>query len=194
MRSRRLPPLPPAGGFDSRFQTDRDLVLFSATEHSGAKRVLVQSTGSPLTLSWHLRSEEGVRYTLSTVNTANLFSSVAGDSGTITLPDSDLRSLLLSFTSASVPVGLPAQFSLSQNMPNPFNPSTRIRLSLPRPVYVSLKVFDLLGREVATLVNAMRPAGVYEEEWNASNIPTGVYLYRLVAGDFSDVKKMLIVR
>ncbi|HYQ85681.1 MAG TPA: YCF48-related protein [Bacteroidota bacterium] len=194
VQGRALPPLPPAGGFDARFQGDRDLVLFSARERSASARILLQTAGSPMTLSWYLRNEVGIRYVLSDRNSANLFLLVRADSGTITLPNSDSRSLLLSVTSSSDPSGFPTEFALFQNMPNPFNPTTRIRLSLPRAAFVSLKVFDLLGREVATLISAMRQPGVYEAEWNASNVPTGVYLYRLVAGDFSDVKKMLIVR
>jgi hypothetical protein len=194
VEGRALPPLPPAGAFDARFQGDRDLVLFSAGKGAASSRILLQSAGSPMILTWHLQNDTRIRYGLSDGNPENLFASAPGDSGTITLPVSDSRSLRLSFTASSGHAGLPAEFALSQNMPNPFNPSTRIRVSIPKAVFVSLKVFDLLGREVTTLISESRQPGVYDAVWYASNAPSGVYLYRLVAGDFSDVKKMLIVR
>jgi hypothetical protein len=89
-------------------------------------------------------------------------------------------------------------FYLSQNYPNPFNPVTKIRYSLPSisQVYVvRLVVYDILGREVATLVNEIQKAGVYETEFNASSFPSGVYFYRLNVGDkFTDVKKMIVLK
>jgi hypothetical protein len=98
--------------------------------------------------------------------------------------------------------GLPLSFSLYQNSPNPFNPATQIRYSVPAlragsgegAGLVTLKVYDLLGRELATLVNETKQPGVYETVWNASNIPTGVYIYRLTAGSRSAVRKMILVR
>ncbi|MCX7877222.1 MAG: T9SS type A sorting domain-containing protein [Ignavibacteria bacterium] len=89
------------------------------------------------------------------------------------------------------------RFSLSQNYPNPFNPITKIKYSLSNGgVYsVSLKVYDLLGREVAVLVNEIQRGGVYQTEFNASSFSSGVYFYRLQVGDrFSDVKKMIVVK
>jgi hypothetical protein len=88
----------------------------------------------------------------------------------------------------------PNTFSLEQNYPNPFNPGTIIRYQLPMVNYVSLKVYDLLGREVATLVNEVKLPGSYTVEWNASGLASGVYFYRLRAGDFADVKKLVVLR
>ncbi|HAL57320.1 MAG TPA: hypothetical protein DCP63_12845 [Bacteroidetes bacterium] len=80
---------------------------------------------------------------------------------------------------------IPATFSLSQNYPNPFNPSTAIRFQLPTASFATLKVFDVLGREVATLVNEMRLAGSHVVRWDGLSSPSGVYVYRLTAGEVS---------
>ncbi len=93
-------------------------------------------------------------------------------------------------------------FSLEQNYPNPFNPSTIIRYSIPSVIasvekqsqLVTLKVFDVLGNEIATLVNEEKPVGKYEVEFNASDLPSGVYFYRLKAGTFLETKKMLLIK
>ena len=100
----------------------------------------------------------------------------------------------------SCPVGgiqtleLPNYYSLSQNYPNPFNPSTVIKFTLPEAQNVKLTVFDVLGREVISLVNEHRNPGVYEVNFDASELSSGVYFYRLVTDNFSDTKRMLLVR
>jgi len=118
-----------------------------------------------------------------------------------------------------VPVGvkrntssqLPTEYSLSQNYPNPFgkaipsgNPSTTIRYQIPAsqtPLLggvggglVTLKIFDILGREVATLINKQQKAGNYEIQFNASNLTSGVYFYRLKAGNFMESRKMILIK
>ncbi|MCU0344147.1 MAG: T9SS type A sorting domain-containing protein [Ignavibacterium sp.] len=96
---------------------------------------------------------------------------------------------------------LPNNFSLEQNYPNPFNPSTKIRYSIPNVTLsgvegsrVQLKVYDLLGNEVATLVNEEKPSGVYEVDFNASNLSSGIYFYKLTAGAFTQTKKMTVLK
>lgn len=83
---------------------------------------------------------------------------------------------------------------LSPNFPNPFNPSTVIKYSISNKSYVSLKVYDLLGREVAELVSTDQTTGSYSVEFNASQLASGVYFYKIMAGDFVDVKKMILLR
>jgi ligand-binding sensor domain-containing protein len=85
-------------------------------------------------------------------------------------------------------------FVLSQNYPNPFNPTTTIAFDLPKASNVSLKVYNILGEEVATLVSDRLSAGSYSYEWDASNLASGVYLYRLQAGDFVETRKMVVMR
>jgi hypothetical protein len=88
----------------------------------------------------------------------------------------------------------PFAYDLSQNYPNPFNPVTEIRYQLSEAVPVSIKVFDLLGQEVATLVNEVKPAGSYIVTWDANNAASGVYFYRLTAGGFTSVRKMVVLK
>ena len=96
---------------------------------------------------------------------------------------------------------IPNSFSLSQNYPNPFNPTTKIKFSIPSiqsPLYergfVTLKIYDLLGREVATLVNEKLQPGIYEVEWNGSNNASGVYFYSLKTDNFSQTKKLVLLK
>jgi hypothetical protein len=87
------------------------------------------------------------------------------------------------------------RFALNQNYPNPFNPTTNISFSIPSKSFVSLKVFDLLGREVATLVSEEMLAGNHSRQWNAINIPSGVYFYRLQAGSsYNETKKLILLK
>ncbi len=89
---------------------------------------------------------------------------------------------------------LPTAFSLEQNYPNPFNPVTRISYSLPKDDYVSIKIFDVLGREVMSLVNEFKNAGNYSVELNGSGLVSGVYLYKMMTNGFSSIKKLLLLK
>ncbi len=88
----------------------------------------------------------------------------------------------------------PAKFSLNQNYPNPFNPATNLQFTIADLRFVELKVYDMLGREVATLVNEEKAPGLYSVKWDASNIPSGTYIYRLRAGNFVETKKMILMK
>jgi hypothetical protein len=88
----------------------------------------------------------------------------------------------------------PDVYSLEQNYPNPFNPATTIRYSLAQPGQVKLRVYDLLGRLVATLVDDKQNAGVYNVPFDARNTASGLYFYRIEAGEFTQVKKMLVLK
>ena len=89
---------------------------------------------------------------------------------------------------------LPDKYSLSQNYPNPFNPTTKIKYDLPKSGHVILKVYDILGRELTTLVNEEKPAGSYEVRFNGSNLSSGIYFYKIQAGDYTSVKKMVLIK
>jgi hypothetical protein len=90
--------------------------------------------------------------------------------------------------------GKPTTYVLEQNYPNPFNPTTTIRFSVPSSGLAMLRVFDVLGREVATLVNEIMPEGKHEVSWDARNVSSGLYFYQLQEGMFTETRKMLLLR
>jgi photosystem II stability/assembly factor-like uncharacterized protein len=105
------------------------------------------------------------------------------------------------FTRTFTPIGIkqissevPKGFSLSQNYPNPFNPSTNIQFAIPKSSFVRLVVYDMLGREVETLVNKELNAGTYKADWDASKYPSGVYFYKLATDVFTETKKMILIK
>jgi hypothetical protein len=95
---------------------------------------------------------------------------------------------------AATRTNVPQQYGLAQNYPNPFNPSTSIKFQLPSKEWVTLKIYDIIGREVATLANGIREAGNYTVQWSAANLSSGVYWYRLTAGTFVQTNKMLLLK
>jgi hypothetical protein len=92
------------------------------------------------------------------------------------------------------PIISPNSFTLEQNYPNPFNPTTTISFSLPSKSFVSLKVFDVIGREVAIIVSEELSAGNYSRQWNATNLSSGIYFYRLQSGSYIETKKLVLLR
>jgi tetratricopeptide (TPR) repeat protein len=112
--------------------------------------------------------------------------------------DSRLDSLIGVFSGrkgpAPVAAAIPKKYALYQNYPNPFNPVTEIRFDLPEAVRVELKVFNTLGQSVATLVNEPRAAGSYRVSWDGAGLASGLYIYQLKAGNFTDSKKMVLMK
>ena len=100
----------------------------------------------------------------------------------------------IAVTSAEKVEILPREFALGQNRPNPFNPVTEIGFSLPQAGQVRLDVFNIVGQRVATLVDGRLEAGEHTAVWDGSNVPSGVYLYRLEAGEFSATRKMVLIK
>ncbi len=88
----------------------------------------------------------------------------------------------------------PIEYELKQNYPNPFNPTTKINFAIQQKGYVTLKVYNILGKEIVTLYSGEKPAGTYELTWDAANLPSGVYFYQLLAGSFVETKKMLLMK
>jgi len=88
----------------------------------------------------------------------------------------------------------PKIYALDSNYPNPFNPTTNISYQLPKASNVTLTVYDMLGKEVAELVNENKSVGIYNVNFNASNLPSGIYFYKIQAGDFTDIRKMLLMK
>ena len=131
-----------------------------------------------------------------------VFYSFAPEMGIIEMYGGDGPQLLLD--SASIigsPTGIIYEqqsssnlFELTQNYPNPFNPNTKIKYSIPHNCFVSLKVYDLLGNQITTLVNEEKSSGKYEVEFNARNLSSGIYFYRIKAGNFVGTKKLILLK
>ena len=179
-----LPPLPPQGAFDARFSTNR---MFEAVDDGGVDElsVILSSASYPLRISWfspaadiHVSVVYGDHAELLTgANTLRIDSSLSGFVVKVRRPASQ-----------------PHEYTLAQNYPNPFNPATRIQFTLPATEFITLKIYDVLGREVAQLVNGKKQAGAYTAEWNGEGTPSGVYFYQLHAGSYFAVKKMLLMK
>jgi uncharacterized protein YlxW (UPF0749 family) len=90
--------------------------------------------------------------------------------------------------------GIPVVYSLSQNYPNPFNPVTKINYALPKTGHVTMKIYDVTGREIQTLVNDIKQAGNYTVDFNGANLSSGVYFYKIQSGDFISVKRMVLIK
>jgi flagellar hook assembly protein FlgD len=88
----------------------------------------------------------------------------------------------------------PNTFSLSQNYPNPFNASTTIKYSLPEEAEVTIEIYDILGRRIETLIAGKQPAGSHSVVWEAKNVPSGVYFYRIEAGEYSQTQKCVLLK
>ncbi len=182
--SYELPPQGPAGFFDVRFGTGR-MLEFVRPGESVRIPIRLAPSDYPVTIRWELKT-----HTLS----ASLFIDkkeiqLRGDGGMeIT---SEVSSLSLALSGSH---DLPKAFLLEQNYPNPFNPTTRLEYDLPTGAYVRLSIYNVLGQIVATVVDEYQQAGWKSIEYNAENLPTGIYFYRLQADRFTAIKKMILVK
>ena len=177
-----LPPLPPEGGFDVRFASQGSVASVAPGE-----AVAVNITGGtyPLTIR-NDAAGSGARIVLN----GNIVPQ-SGPAITILQPPVSLQ-LQAGHTGANPAV--PLETALDQNYPNPFNPETNFAFRISEGGLVKLSIFDVLGREIASIVNEPMEPGSYSLRWDASKSPSGVYYFRLTAGAFSDVKKMILLR
>ncbi|HUL43884.1 MAG TPA: T9SS type A sorting domain-containing protein [Bacteroidota bacterium] len=187
-----LPPKPPAGGFDVRFASQQMMETFESSSSEPAEYPLeIQSAQYPLTVTYSIKTLEGMALTLDENASGEVKQHPLKGDGSLVVAGGDGNSLKLKITNGK---SVPTAFALVQNYPNPFNPATTIRFDLPTKNHVNLTVYDVLGREVMNLVNGVLGAGSYTVPANLSTMASGVYIYRLTAGDFTDVKKMLLVK
>ncbi|MGB5893259.1 MAG: T9SS type A sorting domain-containing protein, partial [Ignavibacteriaceae bacterium] len=117
-----------------------------------------------------------------------------GDPRSVTTPDIGADEFDGTVVGIEEETALPTEFALEQNFPNPFNPSTKIKYSIPTQSKVVIKVYDLLGNEIAVLMDEEKSIGTYELTWNAPNLPSGIYFYRLQAGTFVQTRKMILLK
>ncbi len=179
-----LPPVPPTDAFDVRFASQRFVEQVNGENKSFP--VLIQSLDFPVTIEWKIQPNQIGTWLLETENGTRELK----NSGTVSLQSNALQ---LHSVDGSAP-SLPASFALNQNYPNPFNPTTVISYQLPVDSRVTLKVYNTLGEEVATLVDGFQVSGYRFAEWNADGLPSGIYQVRMVAGDYSEVRKVVLLK
>ena len=179
-----MPPQPPAGAFDIRFASERFLETVSP-ETEKHFPIILSNAAYPLTVTWH---EEKNLLRASLLSGEHQYTLENGKS--ILIPSSGEQFTL----SVSSERTLPTTFALYQNYPNPFNPTTEFSFDLPVTSNVILKLYDVLGREIATLLNEKRQAGTYRIQWDAGSTPSGIYFYTLRADSYRDTKKMLLLK
>lgn len=194
-----LPPIPPQPSFDVRFGTHRLFELFNQSL-TDRKKIELQSLVYPISIEWRI-TQDNSKYHLASGST---FISDMKGSGSIIINDELEGGMTLQRISSFEPQ-LPTETALLQNYPNPFNPVTIINYHLPAGqaglstnIWVTLKVYDILGGEVATLVNEYKEAGYHSVQFNASsiknNLPSGIYYYKLTAGTKVLMNKMMLLK
>jgi hypothetical protein len=200
-----MPPDPPGGeGFNISIGPGKFIESVSLGRGQVDQvPIAVKAANYPITLSWDIKPENGLRYSVRQGKVGKEEIIRIEGKGSITIKvlsddvihlEAELAAQNSSSAKQSVEVHEPRTYSLEPNYPNPFNPSTVIRYQIPDASYVSLKVYDPLGRVVATLVNEPKEAGYYEVTFDASSLGSGVYFYRMTAGTFTQVKKMLLMK
>jgi len=167
-------------------------------------QVRVTVSGTTSKVAGELVDANGTVVTFNNSTSSNPFILTAPSAGTYTV-NAGFKSPSRKWGSASAVitvtgvdeqlVGLkPESFQLYANYPNPFNPNTKIKYAISETVYTTLKVYSILGAEVATLINEEKTPGVYEVNFEAANLPSGTYIYKLEAGSFSQAKKMILLK
>jgi len=166
-----------------------------------AENLVTDSIGNLWMSREGLIKYDGLIFTHYTPQNSGLYST---DIGSIQIDDSNNKWIIHpdaisvfnedGITSVEIGDELPNNFTLLQNYPNPFNPNTKIRYSIPQYSNVIIKVYDILGNEIETLVNEEKPTGTFEITWYAEGLPSGIYFYRLQAGSFVETKKMVLMK
>ena len=195
-----MPPRPPEGSFDARFASQRMFEGYPSDLHEGegvSFEIEVRGAEYPLQLVSGIQEGSSIKLIIEeTEGGAVVATHLLNDGVPIRIGRIENNSLVLRVVQSTP---LPKDYALLQNYPNPFNPSTRISYALPRDGKLTLVIYDLLGREVTTLVNAEQPAGFHTVQWDGRNaagvnVSSGIYLCRFKAGAFSDVKKMIYMK
>jgi hypothetical protein len=178
-----LPPSPPAGVFDARFASGK-FIENAGAEYSEGVPIVVSSAVYPVRIGWEMR-ENAVSATLN-INSKPVRLNMTG---TFSIAQQSNLELHIGRND-----DVPYSYRLGQNYPNPFNPATLIQYSLAEDTRVTLKVYDILGREVVTLVDEHQVAGLQSVRMDAGILAGGVYTYRLVADEYTETKKMIVMK
>ena len=166
----------------SAIDTSGNIASASVSIYNGSYHILFLKNGS-----YFIRASKVGNQTIEYGNTINI--------DLKNKPTTDNVDLYFNLTGTEKNIGeTPNSFKLFQNFPNPFNPSTIIKYKIPKESFVFIKVYDIIGREIATLVSEQQKAGYYNVQFNAANLPTGIYFYRISSGNYSAVNKMLLLK
>jgi hypothetical protein len=160
----------------SNYSIDNGINILGINTSTNQSKLIINTTAHTF----------GQQYTITVSNVVDLsgnFISLSNNTAEYTLPASSIND-----------EKIPTEFLLSQNYPNPFNPTTKISWQSPVSGHQTLKVYDVLGNEVASLINEFKPAGSYEVEFKSENLASGVYIYRLQTSEFTETKKMVLLR
>ena len=176
-----LPPVPPDGIFDIRYSSGKFLENLS-----DEKTILISSDNYSITIR-----AEGLNITIRDIINGELLNEELKNGEELRITNNKIKSIRVT---GRVTGGLPISYDLYQNYPNPFNPSTTIKFSVPKESNVNLSIYNVLGELVSTLVNEQLKSGYHQYEFDASNLASGVYIYRIKAGDFVETKKMVLLR
>lgn len=190
-----MPPVPPEQSFDVRLETDMLVKTVGPTPDPVDLTFLMTGIEFPATLNWQINPENGITYSFPDSGAGLGKVSGVSRTGNLTFTAGSNRIRLKAWvwTSGNRRL-LPTVYQLQQNYPNPFNPTTTIKYDLPLDTEVSLRLYDVLGREVKTIVDGLIPAGFHQVTVDGSNLASGVYLYRIDAGPYTQVKKLLLIK
>ncbi|HET7153395.1 MAG TPA: T9SS type A sorting domain-containing protein, partial [Candidatus Kapabacteria bacterium] len=183
-----MPPVPPSPAFDVRFATNRSVE--NVTNNGSVLRF--QTSDYPVVLAFNNAKSN---YEVTDLSGHVLGEVAGGQSSEITITNRNIHAVnILAKSTASASLDVPTTEALTQNYPNPFNPTTEFFYSVPTSENVTITVLNALGQEVATLVNGNVEAGTYKIHFDATNLPNGIYYYKMAAGDFTATHKMILMK
>ncbi|HZY10560.1 MAG TPA: T9SS type A sorting domain-containing protein, partial [Bacteroidota bacterium] len=192
-RDYELPPIPPTEIFDARFETHRIISLFASTDPQFQEvKILLQSNLYPINVSWEFVGKNYARYEITDEQNGKfLQTQVLESNGGITITNPSITSFILR---RQTEIQKPKIFSLEQNYPNPFNPQTSMQFSLPTPSLVTIKLYDLLGQEIQTIVQQQYQSGIHTINFDGTDLQSGVYLYKLTVNPENGEKSIQLMR
>jgi hypothetical protein len=190
-----MPPAAPE--FDARYTSGRMVETYPAQLDARASYeypVAVEASAYPVTITWNVRATDR-QLVLSTAD-GKLGNTIMSGVGRVKIADPSVKGVVIRVTEG---LALPKEFALGQNYPNPFNPSTRFTVDVPKIADVTVAVYDILGRQITTLLTGQQTAGVKTIEWDGTDargtvVPTGVYFVRMSAEDFSATHKIMLMK
>jgi hypothetical protein len=182
------------GAFDARFGADQLAALYEVGR-TGPQRyeIDIQAAAYPVKISWSFVHAGSAVFALLDAATGKEIGPNISGTGSVLVTNKSVSKLYF-VVNAGVKADVPGQFALEQNYPNPFNPTTMVQYALPKDELVTLKVYSLVGQEVAILVQGRQSAGYHTALWDASNVPSGVYFCHMAAGTYTAVRKMVLVK